>query len=164
MDTDLPFNEDEILKDSHDILRVCSSFVSMITSGEGSVEFEDDSWTDHQSVYSNEADTRLGTEYVRLAHFSVNEYVVSNRPCIGRYSLQPRESHDILANCCLVYLLRFEGQEWRDPDCEVDFPLARCAARFWTKHARLSDELSQQQRNLSLELLTALVKARGVRR
>jgi hypothetical protein len=49
---------------------------------------------------------------------------------------------------------RFKGEQLREPGCKFDFPLARYAARFWTQHARASDALSQQQRNLSIELLT----------
>jgi hypothetical protein len=49
---------------------------------------------------------------------------------------------------------RFKGEQWREPGCKFDFPLARYAARFWTQHARASDALSQQQPNLSIELLT----------
>jgi hypothetical protein len=124
------FDEDEVLIDSNDVLRLCSSFVSIATDADSNVT------------------------YVRLAHFSVKEFLVSSRPCIPRYRLTGQEPHDMLAKCCLVYLLRFRGDEWRNPDCESVFPLARYAAKYWTRHARASGMLSEEQKRLSVELFT----------
>jgi hypothetical protein len=148
------FDEDEVLGDSRDILRICSSLVSITSRADGADGvFNDDSGSDDQSVYS-EKTTTSGTEYVRLAHFSVKEYLVSNRPCIPRYSLQSNASHDTLASCCLVYLLRFNKDELREPAFESEYPLAHYAARFWTQHARTSQGGSQRRHSLSLRLLT----------
>jgi hypothetical protein len=153
------FDGDEVLRDSHDILRICPSLVSIFTSGK-SINTTDNDYDDMDDLGVYEiTETIPETEYVRLAHFSVKEYLVSSRLCIERYSLQYRKSHDILANHCLVYLLRFKDDEWQLNDCELNFRLARYAARFWTHHARISDALSQQHRNLSMELLTPNSKA-----
>jgi ankyrin repeat protein len=139
------FDREEVLGDLDDILRICSSLVSVTTSEDG---------TDSQSDERSGRYAALASGYVRLAHASVKEYLVSDSPCLAHYSLHDQESHDILASCCLVYLLRFEADEWTTYDCDSAFPLASYAANFWTEHARISDGWSQQQRDLSMELLT----------
>jgi ankyrin repeat protein len=147
------FDGDEVLEDSSDILRICSSLVSITTVTRGSDEVSDDDTTDGESFYSK-TNAESDVTYVRLAHFSVKEYLDSSRPCIPRYRLTGQEPHDMLAKCCLVYLLRFRGDEWRNPDCESVFPLARYAARHWTRHARASSMLSKHQQHLSVEMFT----------
>jgi ankyrin repeat protein len=139
------FDREEVLGDLDDILRICSSLVSVTTSEDG---------TDSQSDERSGRYAALASGYDRLAHASVKEYLVSDSPCLAHYSLHDQESHDILASCCLVYLLRFEADEWTTYDCDSAFPLASYAANFWTEHARISDGWSQQQRDLSMELLT----------
>jgi ankyrin repeat protein len=147
------FDQDGVLGDPSDVLRICSSLVSTTTVTTGSDEFDDADVTDKKG-FDGGADARSDVTHVRLAHFSVKEYLVSSRPRIPRYRLTGQEPHDMLAKCCLVYLLRFRGDEWRDPDCESVFPLARYAARHWTRHARTSGMLSKHQQHLSVELFT----------
>jgi hypothetical protein len=60
----------------------------------------------------------------------------------------------MLAQCCIVYLLRIRGDEWRKANLESAYPLIRYAAEWWTHHARASGIASKEQQNLSLELLT----------
>jgi hypothetical protein len=147
------FDEDEVLEDSSDILRICSSLVSIAIGTRDIEEFSDNDASDGKSVYSDTT-AESDVTYIRLAHFSVKEYLVSSRPCIPRYRLAGQEPHDMLAKCCLVYLLRFRGDEWRKPDCESVFPLARYAATYWTRHARASGMLSEEQQSLSVEVFT----------
>ncbi|KAM0714692.1 hypothetical protein Q7P37_009709 [Cladosporium fusiforme] len=150
---DCRFDEDEVLEDSNDILRICSSLVSIATAGRGSNESDDDDDdVTYDQSFNDEQGPGAGVMYVRLAHFSVKEYLVSTRPSIERYRLGGQESHDTLATCCLVYLLRFNGDEWQDPDCESVFSFARYASRFWTQHARVSGTCSNQQRDLATEI------------
>lgn len=134
------FDKDEVVEDSNDILRICSSLVSIATAGTGSKNTNDDDDDDdvtYEQVFDSEQGPGTRVMYVRLAHFSVKEYLISTRPSIERYRLSDQESHDTLATCCLVYLLRFTGDEWHDSACESIFSLARYASRFWTQHARL---------------------------
>ena len=147
------FDVDEVLEDSNDIVRICSSLVSITTGTKGSDGVSDDDVTDGEEFYG-ETNAESNVTYVRLAHFSVKEYLESTRPCIPRYRLTGQEPHDMLTKCCLVYLLRFREDEWRNSDCESDFPLARYAAKHWTQHARTSGMLSKQQQDLSVEVFT----------
>lgn len=175
------FDDDEMLRDGGDIMRVCPSLVVITPYMEGAEEIYDDNppedSTGHsdeeQTSISSEKDTdgnmnhvlktdkkyarRMGyharTEYVRLAHFSVKEYLVSSRARVPRFRLHGQESQDILASCCLVYLLRFRDVEWNSHDCETEFPLSNYAARFWADHCRSSGSCSQLQRDLSTTVL-----------
>jgi ankyrin repeat protein len=147
------FDGDEVLEDPNDILRICSSLVSITTGTRGSSGVSYDDLTYGESFYG-ETNAESDVTYVRLAQFSVKEYLVSSRPCIPRYRLTGQEPNDMLAKCCLIYLLRFREDEWRDPGCEAMFPLARYAARYWTQHARTSGMLSKQQQDLSVEIFT----------
>lgn len=152
------FDEDEVLEDQSDILRLCSSLVSVATDTEGSAGVYGNRMTGDGSLPSG-LHARTVVTYVRLAHFSVKEYLISGRPCLARYRLQEHEPHDILAKSCLIYLLRFCKDDWRSPDCESVFPLARYAARYWTQHARASKVASKQQQDLSMALLTRNTEA-----
>ncbi|RMZ18031.1 hypothetical protein D0860_00076 [Hortaea werneckii] len=165
------FDKDEVLQDLRDILRICLSLVSIVPAAQDSdgsgdkSEIEDSDGSDDESETeeslsaSSDASIEVEVKCIRLAHFSVKEYLTSARPCLKNFSLPEKESNDILATCCLVYLLRFEGEEWNDPECEAKSPLARYAAVHWTKHARISDCQSQQQRDLCMKMLTEQLPA-----
>ncbi|KAI7493390.1 hypothetical protein KC357_g1071 [Hortaea werneckii] len=162
-DDDPRFDKDEVLQDLRDILRICLSLVSIVPAaqdydGSGD-ESGDESDTEDALSTSSTTSIEPKGEYVRLAHFSVKEYLVSTRPCIDKFRLPEKRSHDILATCCLVYLHQFKGEGWDDPECESKFPLARYAAVYWTTHARVSDFLSQRQRRLCMKLLTERMPA-----
>ncbi|KAI7198824.1 hypothetical protein KC316_g3850 [Hortaea werneckii] len=153
-DDDPRFDEDDVFQDLRDISRICLSLVSIVPA------VQDYDVSGDESEIEDALSTSSGTkfeperEYIRLAHFSVKEYLISTRPCLEQFSLQEKESNDILATCCLIYLHRFEGQEWNDPECEAKFPLARYAASYWTTHARISDCQSQRQLDLCMKFLT----------
>lgn len=134
--------------------------MSVITASSGSnLDSDDDSKDDSEDAaddrtFYSHTSSEAEYTYVRLAHFSVKEYLVSSRVNIARYSLPFQGSHDTLAKCCLVYLLRLDVDEWERPFLESEFPLARYAAEHWMQHARASENPSQQQQDLSIALLT----------
>ena len=82
--------------------------------------------------------TESAKAFVRLAHFSVKEYLVSNRIQLGiaaRYSIQEIESHGVLAKDCIAYLLQHHEPRSLPEPPELS-PLAPYAAKYWTDHAR----------------------------
>jgi hypothetical protein len=115
LDDNPRFDADERYPEPRDILTRCSSLVDI-----------------------SETSTEL-----RLAHFSVKEYLVSERIVTGRaglFSVTPKCANVFIARTCLVYLLQFTSME----RCfHTDFPLARYAATYWMSHAsaRLKDLL-----------------------
>jgi ankyrin repeat protein len=81
------FDEEEVLQDPMDALEICSSLVTVqdITYGEKAP------WA----------------QVVTLAHYSVKEYLISERICAGqlsRYSMNIDTCHARLARACLGYL------------------------------------------------------------
>lgn len=95
------FNIEDRLFEIHDILSICSSFVSLVASEEG----------------YNEGGKNLDNEWRRtlqLSHYSVKEYIVSqhdgqrNYPIVG---LSDSGAHRYMAEICLIYVLAFFDAE-----------------------------------------------------
>jgi len=97
------------------VLSTCSSLVSVITSS--------------------------GSRLVQLAHFSIKEFLMSNR--LGNFSpyqILPGPSHTTLMQACLRVLLHLDDQV--DKGSMKDFPLADYAAQHWVEHAEFGDVAS----------------------
>ena len=107
---DSRFDPENRLREPRDVLTICSSLV-----------------------------TKEG-EKLRLAHFSVKEYLVSDRVQTGpasRYSVKEC-ADDYIAQTCLTYLLHFKGPMSLTSRNIDEFPLARYAAQYWTQHAEVA--------------------------
>jgi len=123
----LQLNPENRLPDPRDLLTICSSLVTTI-----SVTALGDVGT------SNEA-----TE-LRLAHFSVKEYLISDRFQQGiafPYDIQSR-GQDEITKTCLTYLLHFEKGVLTSGNLTT-FPLARYAAEYWFLHFRSTKDSDQ---------------------
>ncbi|KAI1663836.1 hypothetical protein L13192_12233, partial [Pyrenophora tritici-repentis] len=115
---DLAFDRDEVLEDPLEALSICSSLVT---------------------ITKNEADGRLrpAQQIIALAHYSVQEYLVSDRIKQGsakQYSMQEAECHDVITRGSLKYLIQLQR-----PLSEETFEectLARYTAEFWSSHLR----------------------------
>lgn len=88
---------------------------------------------------------------VRLAHFSVKEFLESARIRSGDaalFHLDPGRSHSFLTQCCLAYLLHYSASENKksSPEDLNIFPLLRYAANSWFYHSALkqSGEISYE--------------------
>ncbi|GAB7332096.1 hypothetical protein MBLNU13_g03981t2 [Cladosporium sp. NU13] len=91
---DCRFDEDEVLGDSIDVLRICSSLICIVTGGRQGNASETHDVT-HDEHIEGVRSLGTGIMYVRLAHFSVKEYLVSDRPFIAKWRLKDHEPHDI---------------------------------------------------------------------
>ena len=83
---------------------------------------------------------RGGHQVVQFSHFSVKEYLTSERlaaaeDCLPYYHILPEPAHTILAHASLSVLLHLGGEI--DRDTIAHFPLAPYAARHWVGHAQL---------------------------
>ena len=147
------FDPERRLAEPRDILTICSSLITVAIDGENS------------------------SNSVRLAHFSVKEYLVSERIRLSKaqgFSIQEVDSNGVIAEDCLAYLLQFDKVDSFKPrpvvkDTEYltsppsltsddlrKFPLALYAAECWTVHARVAEESDTNMASmLSLELLLA---------
>ncbi|KAH0545421.1 hypothetical protein FGG08_000562 [Glutinoglossum americanum] len=95
-------------------------------------------------------------ELLRLAHFSVKEYLVSDRIRDGpaaRYSVQEIHANRRIAQGCLVYLLQFDKPDSLRSETVNEFPLARYASKYWVQHSREVGESTSTTYRLVVELL-----------
>jgi hypothetical protein len=132
---DLAFNRDEVLVDPLEALDICSSLVT---------------------ITKNEEDGRLGSteQIIALAHYSVQEYLVSDRIRQGlakQYSMQEAECHNAIAKGSLKYLMQL--QQLLEEESLWVFALARYSAEFWSSHLRKTGDGGEQVSQLAASLM-----------
>lgn len=135
------------LEDTLDILAglvVCTkSYQDRYEDSDGYSDDEFEALGDHSD--STDIDKQIWAyKTVRLAHFSVKEYLESDRIAQSEAEyvyLQAGEAHAFLAQSCLTYLMHY-GSSREIPETEdyhVTFPLLDYAARSWYYHSSLQD-------------------------
>ena len=120
-------NIERRFKEPEDILTICSTLITF--SGE---EVKD-------------------TVTIQFAHFSVKEYLVSDRIRHGKakaYSCQETEANLLLANDCIAYLLQFDELHSVTYSTYNEFPLSSYAALHWFQHVRIVEKGSGAAANL----------------
>ncbi|CAO1602024.1 hypothetical protein XANCAGTX0491_005660 [Xanthoria calcicola] len=111
-----PIDPEDRLFDPFEVMRICKSLVSL----------SDDTLTICGKVTSG--------RFVRFAHFSVKEYLLSSRALEGNakaFHIDPESSHQQIGQSCLSILVQ-NDENSQDPNP----PLARYAAEFWFVHFR----------------------------
>ena len=94
---------------------------------------------------------RGGRQIVQFSHFSVKEYLTSERLLMAEerlsfYHILPEPAHTVLAHASLSVLLQLDDKI--DRDTIGRFPLALYAARHWVDHAQFRDVSSQIQEDM----------------
>jgi ankyrin repeat protein len=89
-----------------------------------------------------------GSRVVEFAHFSVKEYLTSERlakakDTISRFRVSMTPAHTIITQVCLGILLRLDENITKDS--LKDFPFAEYAAKHWVDHARFNNVSSKVQ-------------------
>ena len=111
------FNPDWRLGDAEEaVLSVCSNLVSVV------------------DVH--------GSQVVQFSHFSVKEFLTSDRLATSRedlsgYNIAPHSAHTILAQASLGVLLQLDDSI--DKDSVQKFPLSGYAAEHWVDHSRFEN-------------------------
>jgi ankyrin repeat protein len=104
-------------------------------------------WTDHHQAVLSTCSSLIaivndrGSQVVQFSHFSVKEYLTSDRLAnasrdVSCYHSLPESAHTILAQACLGVLLRLDDLV---DDGNGEIPLATYAANHWVEHARFKD-------------------------
>ena len=138
------FDPDRKLEDSRDIQRLCPGLIEIY-------EIDDQS----DSVI----------EAVRIAHFSVQEYLQSPRIRQSRaagFAMSDSNGHFEITKTCLIYLLHndeFLGQELC-PELLNEYAFARFAARYWHYHYKRSDYQSKKTLEQEVKLLLTVEERR----
>lgn len=94
-------------------------------------------------------------EHVQLAHFSVQEYLVSDRIRDGpvkQYAILEERAHESIARTCLAYLLQFNELSSLTPQVHESYPLSAYAAKYWAEHARKAGNHSTEMNELIMQL------------
>ena len=136
-----------------DILGFLSGLVSVVYGNNS------DSYTnlnkENDSATIGEVDEKHST--IILAHFSVKEYLVSDRIQASRcsiYSIKEIPANLSIAETCLAYLLQFDK-----PDSltsrTLELPLLGYAAEYWTQHARWAGEDAIEIHVLTMEFFSS---------
>jgi hypothetical protein len=131
---DPAFDSDEILEDPLEALNICSSLV-VVTAREAT---------------NSEPVRRI----IGLAHYSVQEYLVSDRIRQGeakQYSISKTECHSTITKGSLMYLLQL--QQPVSADILESFALAEYAAKFWHSHLEAGEETAEE-RLLALRVMS----------
>jgi hypothetical protein len=125
---DPAFDRDEVLEDPLEAMNICSSLVTVTTNRPDGRE-------------------RPAQRIIALAHYSVQEYLVSERIKQGqgkRFSMQDSESHDTILKGSLMYLLQF--QQPLSTEVLDASALARYAAEFWNSHLQKTQDQTEGSR------------------
>ena len=146
------FDPERRFPEPKDILLICSSLVT-------ATEEEEDVCN---GAFHKGAIVRTST--VKLAHFSVKEYLLSSHIIDGparKYSIQEIDANVCIAKDCLSYILYFTDDLRKPANCgifalEETFPLIDYAARQWLEHAREGGQINEESMiDLIMELFTS---------
>lgn len=141
------FDRDEVLEDPLDVLSICSSLVSVVDTNNA---------TNDGSEYG------LGERVIILAHYSVKEYLISERifdSQAASFYLKPLLCHQTIAKCCLHYLLQFEGSYALTAESMTTFALAKYSAQQWLTHVISGGERDMEIVALIISLLDSTSQA-----
>lgn len=132
------FDRDEALEDPLEILNICSSLITITV--------------DERDVFQSSP-----RHVVALAHYSVKEYLVSDRILKGdaaQYGMQDDRCHDAIASGCLGYLLQFQQPELALNNHHEIFKLALYSAEFWISHAEKIGDRAKSTAQLAIRLFS----------
>jgi len=116
---------------------------------EGAVPNYDEDWRpdDPEEAVSSTCSSLVaivdvnGSRVVQFSHFSVKEYLMSERlkksKHLSQFHITPHSAHTVLAQASLGVLLALN--DTADKQMIKDYPFAIYAARHWVDHARFDD-------------------------
>lgn len=144
------FDDEELLDEPYDMQQICSSLLTITTE---------------TLVRTNSSFNRTGyaSPIIRLAHYSVKEFLVSDRltqDCL-MFKISEEEGHAIITEICLRCLLRFNEEGSWGSENAAPCPLAQYAAAHWFRHLREITNTSESERlhQLALKLCQKNSKA-----
>jgi hypothetical protein len=103
-------------------------------------------------IFYQIVNTKHKTDEIKLAHFSIKEYLLSEyvkEHCdkkIKAFSLSQEVSHSMISQTCLAYLLQFETPKLVN---YVEFSLMKYAVETWMFHVQSSNGDTSQESSLS---------------
>ena len=117
------------LLNPHNIFQMCSCLITLSSKSS--------EWSDLPCYDDNNE--------VRLAHYSVKEYLISDRlraGVAGKYSISKMAANTLIAETCLAYLLHLGSFEDIPYKIVREYPLLAYSAAYWSVHAVFLDDKS----------------------
>ncbi|KAH9055257.1 hypothetical protein EDB87DRAFT_1813988, partial [Lactarius vividus] len=116
-------------------------------------------WKDHEEAVLSTCSSLIaviddgGSRVVQFSHFSVKEFLTSERLATSggdtaHYHISLELAHTLLAQACLGTLISLDGEGGGSNSATRDknsFPLASYAAQHWVAHSRVDKALSRVQ-------------------
>lgn len=130
------FDREEVLEDPFEVLNICSSLVTVTTT--------DSKGTSNATQHT-----------VALAHFSVQEFLISDRVKRGpakMFSMEEADCHSEIASGSLYYLTQL--QQPLSKEIVRLSALALYAARFWSYHLKKGGERDMGLNQLAVGLMS----------
>ena len=103
------------------------------------------------------ASSNSSSRFVALAHYSVKEYLVSERSFrsrASRYSIQDIACNEFIARSCIGYLLQFQEPDFLSDESIQESKLALYAAKFWIKHTQAVSQNTEALNRVIMELFS----------
>jgi hypothetical protein len=138
------FDPEERLHDPcNNIIEILGSLVTISSKGVSSNASDDSSDSDLDFTRNDTGVhlTDLTGKEIRLAHFSVKEYLLSDRIGISSASgfrASSVEADQFISENCLLYILHYDKSDSKttSPKDLEYFPLLQYACKFWYIHAK----------------------------
>ena len=153
-------NTDGRLEGEEDIIQLCPGFIEIDRHTRVLEAFQGNLISmgllkDYFNIYPDSFRSS-----VRIAHFSVQEYLESKRILdrpVSDFGVQLADAHAEIGSVCLTYLLGLPSARWRH-----EYPLAIYAAAYWVDHYRKADICKYGIQNQALQLLGPGSSKRGI--
>lgn len=143
LNTPAHFDPRRRLQDADDLLEICPGLINF------------DAKVDDKIPHINNKIKR-NTPFARIAHFSVQEYLESNRIKQQRaalFGLQNASAQAEIAQICLAYLQEPDLSTGKLNQIKLDeFPLAHFAALFWHYHYKHAESATSLLDDLALRM------------
>jgi len=134
------------LQDADDLREICPGLIDFGVKRDDETQFVSDGYNDIEGM----------TPTVRIAHFSVQEYLESDRITqqkAASLALQSASAHAEIAQICLIYLQEPGlSSGTLDQTKLKEFPLAHFAALFWHHHYRNATSATSRLNRLVLRI------------
>jgi hypothetical protein len=140
-----PFDPEERFPDPESVFQILSSLITVSSD-------------ENRDKAFSAPGTSCSVVTVQLAHFSVKEYLVSDRilESPARYFAASESiAQRFMAECCLIYILQYVySPSIEDRTQFVNFPLLKYVSVYWSMHLSLVPHEQQQLLNpLAMKLL-----------
>lgn len=134
------FDPNDRLTDPFDVIEILSS---LVTYSSDQILLRSSQTPRYGSFPGAERATEI-----RLAHYSVKEYLLSDRIRSGKasaFNMPGYEAHTSVAELCLTYLISFDQPDFVSAELLLDYPFGLYAAQFWYQHAQISYSCSESE-------------------